>query len=409
MSQVGSDGSDARERLAHLRGALRLVGVGVERATGVARDIHRAIAAAPLEVLAQVPVARVAGAAHAGVSEGVYAGVRGISRLVFATIDRALALGGPLVRPPPRLPGPLVGLLHGVVGDHIVREDNPLRTEIQLRHAGRELPLQRAALAAALPGAGARVVLFVHGLAADESCWRLGSARAWGREDVDYGSLLAERRGFTPLYLRYNSGLRIADNGRALAELLRQLVEVYPGLRELVLVGHSMGGLVVRSACHHGRVAGSAWTGLVRDVVYLGAPHRGAVLEKVGAVAVAAMSPFGVTAPIARALEGRSAGIKDLRSGTVCEAGEEEVELPGARHHYLAGTIGNRPLAWAIGDGLVRVPSATPEGCERSARLAGVGHVDMLNHPEVFAWLEAALTGGSAGSGRSPRSAGAGC
>lgn len=384
---------DSREGLAHLRGALRLAGEGVERATEVTREVHQAIAALPTEVLAELPVARVVGAVHAGVTAGVYASVRGISRMVFSAVDHALALGGDFLPPPPRLPGRLIGLLHGVVGDHLAREDNPLHAEMHFRRGGEPLPARRASLAAALPAAGERVVLLVHGLAADESCWRLGATRTWGSADVDYGSLLAERFGLTPLYLRYNSGLKIADNGRALALLLEQLVREYPApLRDLVLLGHSMGGLVVRSACHHGRVAAAAWTGLVRDVVYLGAPHRGAPLEKVGALAVRAMAALAVTAPLARALEGRSAGIKDLRHGTICDADDVEVELPSARHHYLAGTIGRAALAWALGDGLVRAASAAPPGAASSARLAGVGHVDMLNNRAVYAWIEAALS-----------------
>ncbi len=51
-------------------------------------------------------------------------------------------------------------------------------------------------------------------------------------------------------------------------------------LEEIALVGHSMGGLVARSACHLGAVRGDRWTRLVRQTVTLGSPHMGAPLEQ---------------------------------------------------------------------------------------------------------------------------------
>lgn len=405
---------DPAESLAELRGVLRLAGAGIAAAATVTEDMHRAIASKPFRLLAHVPAVDVARRIHDGVRGGVYACVRGVSRGVFAVVDGVLAHGGDVLRPRTRLPGPLVGLLQGVVGDHIARERNPLASTMQLRHAGRPLALTREALAAAFPDAGPRPTVLVHGLAADESCWQLGSNKAWGRPGLDYGSLLAERRGVTPLYLRYNSGLHIADNGRALAALLAELTLAWPvPLQHLNLIGHSMGGLVVRSACHHGQLAQAPWTRQVRDVVCLGAPQRGAVLEQFGAAAVGALAFFDVTAPIARAIDARSAGIKDLRHGTIADATADatstpaspahasEQWLPGARYHDLAGTLGGpgHPLGWALGDGLVRPSSATPErGRTRpelapgsATRLAGVGHLAMLSHPDVLAWLEAAL------------------
>ncbi len=415
-SFAASVAPDPGESLAELRGVLRLAGAGIAAATTVTEDMHRAISSKPFRLLAHVPAVDVARRIHDGVRGGVYACVRGVSRGVFAVVDGVLAHGGDVLQPRTRLPGPLVGLLQGVVGDHIAREHNPLASTMQLRHAGRPLALTREALAAAFPDAGPRPTVLVHGLAADESCWQLGSNKAWGRPGLDYGSLLAERRGVTPLYLRYNSGLRIADNGRALAALLAELTLAWPvPLQHLNLIGHSMGGLVVRSACHHGQLAQAPWTRQVRDIVCLGAPQRGAVLEKFGAAAVGALAFFDVTAPIARAIDARSAGIKDLRHGTISDPGSRsgsdpssdarndasEQLLPHARYHDLAGTLGGpgHPLGWVLGDGLVRPSSATPSrGHTRpevasgsTTRLTGVGHLAMLSHPEVLAWLEAAL------------------
>lgn len=393
------------ESLAELRGVLRLAGVGIEAATTVTEEMHRAISRKPFRLLAHIPAVEVARRVHDGVRGGVYACVRGVSRGVFAVIDGVLAHGGATLQPRTRLPAPLVGVLRGVIGDLIARDHNPLAGTLHIRHAGRPLALTREALAAAFPNAGPRPTVLVHGLAADESCWQLGSQKTWGRPGLDYGSLLAERapaeRGITPLYLRYNSGLRIADNGRALAALLAQLSQHWPvPLVSLNLIGHSMGGLVVRSACHHGLLADAAWTRQVRDVACLGAPHRGVVLEQFGAVAVDALGYFDVTAPIARAIDARSAGIKDLRNGSIADDDDaDEQPLPTARYHDLAGSLAG-PGGWLLGDGLVRPASATPGRNSRNIRkhpearathLRGVGHLAMLSHPAVLAWLEAAL------------------
>jgi triacylglycerol lipase len=409
MNKPEADTLARTSTLAELRGALRLAGVGIEAATTVTEDMHRAISSKPLRLLAQLPAGEVARGIHDGVRSGVYACIRGVSRGVFAVVDGVLAHGGDSLQPRHRLPGPLIGLLQGIVGDHIARDRNPLASTMHLRATsaagGQPLALTREALAAAFPDASPRPTVLVHGLAADESCWQLGSLKAWGRPGLDYGALLAERapreRGITPLYVRYNSGLRIADNGRALAALLAELADLWPvPIERLTLIGHSMGGLVVRSACHHGQLAEAPWTHLVRDVVCLGAPQRGAVLEKLGAAAVDALAFFDVTAPIARVFDARSAGIKDLRHGTIVDTDNtDEHHLPGARYHDLAGTLGgpNHPLSWALGDGLVRPSSATPErpGATtvraRTTRLDGVGHLAMLSHPGVLAWLETAL------------------
>ena len=122
-----------------------------------------------------------------------------------------------------------------------------------LRHRGADLPLERAALAAAVPDAGARVAIFVHGLGETDASWRLRA----DTQGPGYGACLRRDLGHTPIELRYNTGLHISDNGRALARLLEELRGAWPvAIEAIVGVGHSMGGLVARSACHYAQRAG---------------------------------------------------------------------------------------------------------------------------------------------------------
>jgi pimeloyl-ACP methyl ester carboxylesterase len=136
---------------------------------------------------------------------------------------------------------------------------------MDLRHGGKNVPIERSHLSAAFPKATRRVAIFVHGLACSESMWSAYSQRHYGTPDTTYGSRLAADLGYTPVYLRYNTGLHIAENGRTLAGLLQRICTEWPaGIDELTLIGHSMGGLVIRSACHYGREANLEWTRPVR-------------------------------------------------------------------------------------------------------------------------------------------------
>jgi pimeloyl-ACP methyl ester carboxylesterase len=292
--------------------------------------------------------------------------------------------------------------------------DSPLALAMTLRHSGADLPLEPGALAHALPEAGAKVAIFVHGLGETDASWRL---RADARQP-GYGACLRRDLGHAPIELRYNTGLHISDNGRALAALLEELHASWPvPIEEIVIIGHSMGGLVARSACHYASVEGHAWTSAVRHVFCLGSPHLGAPLEK-GVNALGwALGRVPETRPLANLLGVRSAGIKDLRYGACveedwCDCDPDELLtdrchdvplLPGARFYFVAATLTRRPgdpVGAIFGDLLVRVPSAAGEGRRRKIgfaiedghRLGGLTHFDLLNHPAVYgqirAWIE---------------------
>lgn len=313
-------------------------------------------------------------------------------------------------------------VLNGLVGDELVVQGSPLAIPLSFRTAaGDELPLDRDGLRRALPGAGSRVCVLVHGLMSSESVWRFP-----GRPEVTYGALLARDHAVTPVYVRYNTGRHISTNGRELAALLQQLVRAWPvRVREIDLIGHSMGGLVIRSACHYGsgraplrdRVRGRGpWPGKVRRVVLLGVPNTGANLEVIANLTSAALwsVPNPVTRLLGAGLDHRSEGIKDLRWGAVLdddwlEADPDATERPElspvhrprrAAYLVVAGSVaggrdgdGDHPVNRVLGDALVTAPSAAGRGVDGGTSLIPdatvclcptITHIALAARPEVY-------------------------
>jgi pimeloyl-ACP methyl ester carboxylesterase len=335
--------------------------------------------------------------------------------------SRRAPAGGPALADVPRARVAL-GILNGTHGDVLSEQVAGLALPMALRFDGRDLPAEPAALRAAYPGASDRVVVFVHGLVETEDAWCFHAERHHGDRSTTYGSLLERDLGCTPVQVRYNTGLRISANGALLDALLDQLVDAWPvPVRDLVLIGHSMGGLVARSALAQagdGTAAGQRrWPGLVRDTITLGSPHLGAPLEQGAHRLAAALRRLPETRWLAEQVDARSVGIRDLRHGDLLESdwrapdadalGARRTRVPlydGARHFVVLATVRgthDSRLGRFLGDLLVRPDSAIgdtgdddrlayPEDAVR--RLTGLHHFDLLNHPDVYTAIRTWLT-----------------
>ncbi|KPF45315.1 hypothetical protein IP87_03650 [beta proteobacterium AAP121] len=399
-----------------LRGAARLATDGVAGLTSLVEAMHERIAKLP----------GTPGALQGrttGITGLVYRSVRGVTRLAGGTVEALLGLITPPLSgdTPAALPSPdreaLVAALNGVLGDHLAATGNPLAIAMALRHGGQALPLQAPALAAWLQARAApppaTVLVLLHGLCMNDLQWR----RADGTPDL--GTALAAPLGALPLYLHANTGLPIADNGHQFAALMQQLVAAWPvPVQRVVLIGHSMGGLIARSALHE--AAGEAWAALCSDLVCLGSPHHGAPLEKAGyGVDLLLGATPGLaryTAPLARLGKLRSAGITDLRHGLQDAAGRARPLPTGPRCWAIAGTLdaslepgatrGRARLAFSRlrGDGLVPVASALGQHSTVAQRLAfapghtvvlpATGHLALMHSPAVLQQLQAWLAPG---------------
>ncbi len=320
-------------------------------------------------------------------------------------------------------------VLNGALGDQLADRHDPRAIKLSFRRGGRDVAVADLGLSEPYQ----KTVVFIHGLMGDELVWQTGFQDA-GEGPLRYGPRLAAEAGCRPLYVRYNTGLHISENGRALHQLLTELVETYPGaVGELVLVGHSMGGLVIRSAGHYGATLAprpscpakkespalptedALWLAHLRAIFLLGVPHDGSFLEQNGQLVEGLLQGINLfpTRFLSQAIARRSNGIKDLGQALLIDEDWQQPDAlarprtvvslqPGVRYHVLVGAWLHAGLPQTVrdyfGDGLVGAASGQgelfsdettlPVGASvRTVRFGRQHHAGLLYHPEVYQYL----------------------
>jgi hypothetical protein len=267
----------------------------------------------------------------------------------------------------------------------------------------------------AMPKVNGKILLLIHGLCMNDLQWQTG--------EHDHGAILAAALGYTPLYLRYNTGLHVSQNGHQLAALLETmqaqvLEQCSVSSIEICVVAHSMGGLLIRSAYEIAEKQGLQWPKHLKHCVFLGTPHHGAPLERVGNWVDGVLGSTRYSAPIGKLAQLRSAGITDLRYGFLLDQDwqgrdrfqrqldeRQHVPLPASVACYtVAAMVGSQRNALAerlTGDGLVPLRSALgehddPQRClhfapEHSLIVHQVNHMALLSDvgiaQQMLRWL----------------------
>jgi hypothetical protein len=411
IRSVKREGSPLKHlRASDIRGVAKL-------ATETTAGIHRITEGVHQSVLGTLGISGGSAPGRtSGITGLVYRSIHGVTGQVAKAIDRALVALEPLLerveREQPESPERerVLAILNGVMGDRLVATGNPFATSMSLRHRGEVLDWTKGRSVAGFTG---KVAVLLHGLCLNDLQWRVVHRDADGRPTrvVDLGESLATELGYTPVYLRYNTGLHISTNGRELAGLLEELVAHWPvAVEEISLIGYSMGGLDIRSACHYAKVGGLRWLGRLKNLVTLGTPHHGSPVERAGNLLDTLIGVTPYSAPFGKLFQLRSAGITDLRHGLVLDSdwegrdrfrrrpdSRQPVPLPdGVRCFALAATIAAARGKLAdrlVGDGLVPVRSAlgqhdharhTLEFSASSQRIVhGLQHIAIPGHPEV--------------------------
>ncbi len=359
-----------------------------------------------------------------GITGLVFKTIHGVTQLIGAGADNMLQRLEPLLQSadaaPPDSPQreAVLAALNGVMGDRLAKSKNLFATPMTLRFQGAALDWTVPPAKSQVTG---KVLLLIHGLCMNDLQWHT----VQGEHEVDHGATLAAELGYTPIYVRYNTGLHTSQNGHELAKQLEALVQNWPvKLKELTIVVHSMGGLVTRSAVQVAQQGGLKWPKFLKNIAFLGTPHHGAPLERAGSWVDVLLGSTPYSAPFKKLSGLRSAGITDLRYGFVLDAdwhGQDSedarlrrqpdrrvpLSLPDSVACYtIAATIAAKRSALAdrlVGDGLVPLHSALgqhpdPARClnfdkDKQLILYRMNHMQLLGSPAVtqqlVAWLQA--------------------
>ena len=400
-------------RASDLRGIAQLATQATVGVTRIAEGVHQSVLSTLGGAQGKTP------GQTRGVTGLVYRSVEGIARLLGKGADSVMARLQPLLEltdaAPPESPQreAVLAALNGVMGDRLAASGSPFATRMTLRFNGAEV--QPGALPPAL-GAGKKAILLIHGLCMNDLQWQTEQDGTV----FDHGAAIGAVLQAPALYLRYNSGRHISENGAELSTLLEHVLG-RPGntIEQLTVVAHSMGGLLIRSALHQAKLDGLHWPAALKTIVFLGTPHHGAPLERAGNWIDEVLGSTPWSAPFARLGQLRSAGITDLRYGFVADEdwhGHERfrrqpdrrlhVPLPdGVACYTVAATVAAKrsPLAdRLVGDGLVPLESALGHHADPLRTLAfakasqhivwRTHHMALLHSPDVARQVAAWLT-----------------
>jgi len=299
--------------IADMRGIVKLAKQATSGITHIVEGIHRAVWRTM-----GFPGSKAPGKTR-GITGLVYKTVHGITGLTGKSADAMMAglqqlfesAESETLETPRR--EAFLAVLNGVMGDRLVDDNSPFAIPMSLRYREKTLNWQSPPPLVETSG---KVLLLIHGLCMDD-------LQQYGRRKnhaAEYGDALASQLDYSPVYLRYNSGLHISLNGRELSAQLEPLLALWPRpIEDLSVVAHSMGGLVIRSALHYAIQENLHWPERIGNIVFLGTPHHGAPLERAGNWLDIILGASPYVKPFTSLAQLRSAGITDLRYGNVLD------------------------------------------------------------------------------------------
>lgn len=391
-------------------GLAQLATMGVIEVTAIVEAIHREIILRPLGRFNDGNLTKW----QRGITGRIYGMVRHTTLLIGSNVASGLRLYNNILPQKNAQPLPinlrrLINILNGVMGDHLINHHNPLAVPMVLYDSSlhnRVGHRQQGQLSG-------RIIILCHGLCMSYLSWQLSKSNNLGEQ------LIRSQPNSTVLYLNYNTGRRISSNGRNFAKVLQDLVDNNPDISQIDIIGHSMGGLVARSALFYGQQQGFDWVKRVGNLITLGSPHHGASLERIGCFVQDMIAKLPFAGSLSTLGDLRSAGIIDLRYGSIRDDDWKSLEgrsvLPQefrhparlplhVRTYCIAATLVedhySSKATSLLGDGLVTIESAlgehtsehtlsVPEG--HKAIFYGVSHYNLLYnnrvHQQVIAWL----------------------
>jgi pimeloyl-ACP methyl ester carboxylesterase len=392
--------SNKKNTDSQIQGASRLITEATIGITDLVEAMHKRIVHPPL--LPSTPIQHLI----TKIASFTFKNIRGTTRFIGSGTDKALgkltSVFGDIKTSDER--EAIRSVLNGVIGDYLEKKENPLKITMQFRHQGKGIFLNNKSLEDTYPSINGKILLMVHG-----SCM---NDIQWTRKDHNHGTTLAKELRTTPIHLHYNSGRHISTNGQDFNSLLEELINHWPvPVEELVIIAHSMGGLVSRSAIYYGEQQKKKWTEHLKKIIFLGTPHHGAPMEKAGNYLDVILEAVPYSKPFARLGKIRSAGVTDLRYGNLLDEDWDDsdrfkmqtdqrqyIALPKSIKCYaIAGNASKEDASLSskfLGDNMVTVKSAlgqhkNPERCldfkkENTWVAYKNTHVDLLSSPKIY-------------------------
>ncbi len=387
-----------------LQGVTRLLTDATIGITNLVEAMHKRVVHPPL--LPSTPIQHLI----TKIAGFVYKNIRRSTRFIGNGVDKALRQLTPILGEIKATDEREIirAVLNGVLGDYLENNENPLQITMQFRHQGKAINLDGKSLKEAYPNINGNILLMVHG-----SCM---NDIQWTRKEHNHGATLAKELDKVPIYLYYNSGRHISTNGQDLNRILEKLLEQWPvPVKELVIIAHSMGGLVTRSALYYGEQRQQYWTTQLKKIVFLGTPHHGAPLEKLGNYLDLVLEAIPYAKPFARLGKIRSAGVTDLRYGNLLEEDwqdEDRFKTQGDKRQHvplpdlivcysIAGIAGKKKTSVStklFGDKMVTVKSAFGQHKNPAKTLHFKKentwiayehtHIDLLSSPKIYAKIK---------------------
>lgn len=395
---------NSKIKISDLQGLISLLTDGTVNVTNLVEELNRQIVHPPF--LPSSPIQDLI----TKISGITYNNVRGVTKLIGTGLEKTFAQLNPLLEIGLSFEKKeiILAVLNGIIGDYLNENENPLATVMKFRYQGKTINRDEKSIRDAYPKVTGKILLMVHGLCMNDVLWQ--------HNGHDHGTLLAEEQNWTAIYLQYNSGRHISENGQLFSSILEELINAWPvTVEEVVIVAHSMGGLLSRSAFHYGTKEEQSWTTYLKKMMFLGTPHHGAPLEQVGNYIDHLFDAIPYVKPFARLNKMRSSGITDLRFGSLVEEDwkgldrfknqwnkKTAIALPTTAGCYsIAASIGKEEddlTVRLLGDGLVQVKSALGKHdnqqemldfeSEKTCILYETNHMDLLSSKNAYNQLK---------------------
>jgi hypothetical protein len=299
----------------------------------------------------------------------------------------------------------VVPIINGLHGDSMDEKGHKALIKMSFRHKSLDINLKDIKEKFKLADNEGKLIIMVHGLMNDETIWHSNPEDLIQR----MGTFLEKQNKANILYIRYNTGRHISQNGRDFSSLIQNLIDTFKNyIKELTIISHSMGGLVTRSAGYYAEKSGHNWLSKLKNVFLIGVPNEGSYLARVAHMAQYFLRKFDPTEndTIAKFFEIRSNGIKDLSFGFLVDEDwqnpnyerEKKVKatkvypVPNVEYYLVAGTVSTKSEKKKIftffGDGLVEKQSALSDLFKEKESQQGMVHFKLFENENHLSLLE---------------------